>query len=155
MLTLAIAHNIFLNKGEIEALINRESVECLGASVPVWFLRGNTSEPAKEIFCKYKLTNIADDYPVTILAKGYQINLPQVIFQIGKPENWSKMSQEEKSVWRTTHPLQISADDLADLGNDMLNFKKYSKITENNKRLNIIHAISVGTIELLEKSLSI
>ena len=65
------------------------------------------------------------------------------------------MSQEEKSVWRTTHPLQISADDLADLGNDMLNFKKYSKITENNKRLNIIHAISVGTIELLEKSLSI
>jgi hypothetical protein len=58
---------------------NKEKIEVIGASVPVWFYRGNTSEPAKEIFSKYILTNLETNEAILRTKEGYQINLPQKV----------------------------------------------------------------------------
>ena len=73
MLTLTILHNIFLTKQDRSTLINGGQIQAMGVSVPVWYLKGKTTEPAQEIFCEYILTNTTEDYPLTALAKGYKI----------------------------------------------------------------------------------
>jgi hypothetical protein len=154
MLTLSISHNIFLSHEQIVSLATGQPVEAVGVSVPVWFYKGNTSEPAKEVFCKYKLTNVTEDYPVTTLARGYKINLPQVLSMI-RPDNWSEMSSSDKSYWRQTHPSQICGLDLLDLNaEETFHFKRYTKLTENGNRMNLIHAVEIGTFEILERSFS-
>ena len=57
MATLTISHYIYLTKEQRYALHERQPIEAIGISVPVWFNKGNTSEPAKEIFCKYQIAN--------------------------------------------------------------------------------------------------
>jgi len=79
MLTLTISHNIFLTREERYKVTNGEQIEVLGISIPVWFLRGNTSEPAREIFCKYIITNDDKNTPIFATSSGFQLNLPKVI----------------------------------------------------------------------------
>ena len=57
MITLATSHNIYLTHEDRYALVKGQTVESVGVSVPVWFIKGTTSEPAVEVFCKYVLTN--------------------------------------------------------------------------------------------------
>jgi|APSaa5957512576_1039674.scaffolds.fasta_scaffold25790_4 hypothetical protein len=160
MLTIAISHNIFLTQNELVSLSIGEPVETIGVSLPVWFFRGNTSEPAQEVFCEYKLTNIKEDYPVTIFAKGYRINLPQipaVLSKLKKPskERWKEMTISEKEDWRQENPISVTGEDLLDLDEENpFHFKKYNKIKEGDRRMNCIHAIEISTFELLNKSLT-
>lgn len=151
-----ISHNLFLDKEDLELLAHGNPVETLGVSVPVWFFKGNTSEPAREVFCNYRLINTPENPPTSILAKGYQINIPQPpVARVRKPENWSELSKTEKAVWRANNPGQLCGDDLLDLdGSDTFHFKRYNKVTENGKRINIIHSVDIGTLEMLEKSFS-
>jgi len=79
MITLSISHNVYLTDEEISKLMSGEAIKTIGVSVPVWFFKGNTSEPAKEIFCEYLISDIEEDYPVTIIDEGYKINLPKDI----------------------------------------------------------------------------
>ncbi len=162
MLALAISHNIFLTKDERYALASGETVEAVGVSVPVWFFKGNTSEPATEVFCKYTLTNLAEDYPVTSLARGYKFNVPQVppgykIPNRPPPEDWAAMSNAERDGWLKTHVVPLCSRDLldaADGGVGYLRFKRYNKIKENGRRLNQIHIIDISPAATLESSLS-
>ena len=62
MLTLVISHNINLSREERYNLHQGKPVTTVGVSVPVWFEKGNTSEPAQEVFVLYRLTNTSDDY---------------------------------------------------------------------------------------------
>jgi len=160
MLTIAISHNIFLTKDELATLSMGEPVETIGVSLPVWFFQGNTSEPAHEVFCEYKLTNIKEDYPVTILAKGYRINLPQVpamLSKLKKPSKrqWEEMTISEKEDWRQENPVSVTGEDLLDIDEvNPFHFKKYNKIKEGDRRMNCIHAVEISTFELLNKSLT-
>lgn len=103
MLTLTILHNIFLTKQDRSTLVNGGQIQAMGVSVPVWYLKGKTTEPAQEIFCEYILTNTTEDYPLTALAKGYKINLPQTppgqktISKISK-QQLDEMSMAEQSI---------------------------------------------------------
>jgi hypothetical protein len=57
MLTLTVSHNIFLTKKQrYELSVVESTLEVIGISFPVWFYKGKTSEPAKEVFCKYILS---------------------------------------------------------------------------------------------------
>jgi hypothetical protein len=160
MITLAISHNIYLSHEERYSLVKGKIVETVGVSVPVWFLKGTTSEPAVEVFCKYVLTNTKDDYPVTAFAKGYKINLPQIPFSlVFKPnkEQWDNMTLAEQEKWLKDHPCPSIPSDLLnpeDGGIKCIKFKKYSKIKESGKRLNTIHSIEIHSFEKLEESLS-
>ena len=159
MITIAISHHIYLSREDRYSLFKGNTIEVIGVSVPVWFLKGTTSEPAIEVFCKYTLTNSEEDYPVTAFIKGYKINLPQVPAIISsRPNNWEEMTMAEQDKWSKEHPypsLPIDLLDAKDGGIGCLRFKKYSKIKENEKRLNTIHAVEIYPIEKLINSLAI
>ena len=67
------------------------------------------------------------------------------------------MTMAEQDKWTKEHPyppLPVDLLDTKDGGIEGLRFKKYSKIKENGKRLNTIHAVEIYPIEKLISSLS-
>lgn len=127
MKTLAISHYIYLTKDQRYDLHNGKEIEVIGISVPVWFKKGTTSEPAKEIFCKYTLTNTKELLPIDIKEDGYKINLPNTI----------DINSE-------------SLLDLKDKGAEYLDFKQQDKMGSNN----VIHFVEIKTVDLLLETLS-
>jgi len=57
MLNLTIQHFIHLARDQRYALHEGIELVVVGVSIPVWFLDKVTSEPAKEVFCRYYLKN--------------------------------------------------------------------------------------------------
>lgn len=77
MKTLTIAHHIYLTEEQKALFLNGETIEVIGISIPVWFEKGNTSEPAKEVFCKYVISSEDRNIPITTVEDGYFINLKE------------------------------------------------------------------------------
>jgi hypothetical protein len=163
MLTLTVSHSIFLTEEERTSLAGGNPVEVVGISLPVWFYPGSTSEPGNEVFCKYLLTNMLEDYPVNVLTNGYKINLPQLPpgIRLQKrlpPSELQKMSRKEIDEWNKEHPIPTSGLDLLSPergGLGYLRFKRFIKAIEEGKRMNIVHAIEINQMEVLDKSLSL
>lgn len=146
MATLLITHFIYLTKEQRYALHSGKNIEVVGVSLPVWFYKGTTSEPAKELFCRYELTNDNSNRPIKILEDGYNINLPQ------KPSE-----EDDKSKVKAVFVDYDTSErllDVADGGVEWLEFREYSKIEIDYIEHNIIHFIEMKKIELLEKTLS-
>lgn len=161
MLTLAVSHNLFLNEEQRKELINGQTVECTGVSVPVWFHKGTTSEPAVEVFSKYSLTNVKQSYPVSTTKQGYKINLPQIPEDYEKIEieesEWREMTESERLLWNSINKKPSSADDLKDIkdgGSEYLKFKTFDLIRKDKWKINVIHYIEIQKKEILENSLS-
>jgi len=133
MLTLTISHNIFLTREERYKVTNGEPIEILGISVPVWFFKGNTSEPAKEIFCKYVVTNDGKNAPIFSTNIGFQLNLPRII---------DDQNSEKKLL------------DIADGGEECLFYREFNKV---NTPINydVIHYIQIMPHEIMLKTLTI
>lgn len=133
MLTLTISHNIFLTREQRYLIANKEKIEVIGVSVPVWFYRGNTSEPAKEIFSKYILTNLETNEAILRTKEGYQINLPQKV----------ESSSVEKRLL-----------DITDGGAECLFYREFNKVSKPTT-YDLIHFVQIMPIEMMEKTLSI
>lgn len=78
MKTLTISHHIYLDEEEKKDLEADKQIEVTGISVPVWFEKGNTSEPAKEVFCKYYIEKTNVETPIKALNNGYVIKLSDI-----------------------------------------------------------------------------
>ena len=80
-IALFVTHFIFLTKEEAEELIGGKVLDVMGHCVPVWVdaKTGRTTEPAKEVFCSYKIHNSEEvQREVKIVPrKGYEIFLPK------------------------------------------------------------------------------
>lgn len=145
MATLIISHNLYLNYEQRYALHERNAVEVIGVSVPVWFRQGNTSEPAKEIFCKYKITNEFKTKSIISNEAGYTINLPQIIeFKSGKLE------QEVQSFVNNNMPTSKKLLDIKDGGSEWLEFRHFTKLGKHN----LIHFVEIKPEEVLFDTLS-
>jgi hypothetical protein len=160
--TLTISHCIYLTKEQRYDLIKRKEIEVIGVSIPVWFCKGKTSEPAMEIFNKYIITNDPDDSPIESYAKGYKINLPQLpkdFHPIDRPslENWEKMTAMDRDRWNKENPIPPSADDLMDAekgGVGALYFKRHSKLKDAGKKISLIHIVEIKSLKILLESLT-
>jgi len=75
MKTLTISHHIYLDVEKFDDLKANKEIEVTGISVPVWFEKGNTSEPAKEVFCKYYIEITDVESPIKAVKDGYIIKL--------------------------------------------------------------------------------
>lgn len=157
MLVLSILHNIFLNDEEINRLINKEEVQIVGVNLPVWYYKGNTSEPAEEIFCKYVLTCKPGDVPVKTEEDGYVVNIPQMPNDFYPTnEKWVKMKEEDKIQWALNNPKPNTIENIlteAKGGIELLHFKEYNKIKKDNKYKVIIHIFEIKPISNLIDSL--
>lgn len=146
MLTLIVSHNIGLTKEERYKLHNGETIDVVGVSVPVWLEKGTTSEPANEVFVKYKLTNIKKNQQIKTNEFGYEINIPQINTEV----------KEESSI---NFPNSKNLLDIKDGGIEFLEFKQYSQSSliidgeKTNRNLNVVHSIEIRKIEEIINSL--
>lgn len=159
MIVLSILHNIFLTPEEVQKLKDKEDVQVIGCSVPVWYKKGSTSEPAEEVFCKYKLTSKSELLPVKTSKSGYQINIPSWPESYQEPdmpiEVWKKLSDREREIWMHEHQVPPSIKRMLppeEGGNDKLMFKEIQG--DRVKKDMIVHVIELKTMGYLESSLS-
>lgn len=159
MLTLIISHNIHLERAERYNLANGLEVNVVGVSVPVWYFRGNTSEPAGEIFCKYILTNKPNEFPVSIHDQGYRINVPQIPANTElrkKPKDWERYNLQQRIEWYKRYNFPINGSDLMDLkdgGLEFLRYNHYQKLMGYGGGINVTHMIHINKMEMLISSL--
>ena len=169
LVTLSIVHNIFLTRDQRYSLNQGNRLLITGVSLPVWFFKGDTSEPAEEVFCKYILLNQKDKpTSITETKRGYKINLPQVPESYQLPsltnDEWRLMSEKQKSDWYTKTRKPIGGWKLLDYvdgGSKGLHFKisenkNLSKKTGNDllEKTNVVHLIIIRDYDELESSLT-
>lgn len=147
MSTLIISHYIYLTKEERYNAHNGETIETTGVSIPVWFNKGTTSEPARELFCKYKITNENINKAITPTQEGYVINLPQKV----------ELDEIPEEIKEAVGKQLVSSKDLLDIedgGKELLEFKQLNKIKYKKELFNLIHFVEIKPKEILLKTLS-
>ncbi len=137
-LTLTIAHNVFLTREQRYSLCEGNTLDVVGVSVPVWYYKRETSEPATEVFCKYKLIPSDDKIYVNYTKDGYELFLSKTTFQ----------TEDDKGGISIKSLL-----DVKDGGVAWLAFRQFGKIKKNRKDINMIHFVEIKPMEDLEESL--
>jgi len=161
MLSLAINHNVWLTRDQRYAIHAGIELVVVGLSVPVWVSSERiTSEPAKEVFCKYYLKNTKNDEQIVIVKDGYEITLPN------RQGNLPNLTDEEWRHLNSNDPenlenLYLKCDkpvnsnnllDPIDGGSKYLSFREHSKMKIENQIINLIHFVNMSEIEELTKS---
>lgn len=160
MLSLTIHHKIYLTKEQRYALHEGIKLVVVGVSLPVWFAKNYTTEPAREVFCKYRLKNTKKDVPVSILDDGYEIVLPNR--KGWKPkisdEEWREMNKDmalqkkyyDKCISRVTSENLLDAKDG---GCECLFYREHNEIVKNQVSTKIAHFINIEDMKLLNNSM--
>lgn len=158
--TLAISHNIFLTRQERYDWYNGKDLEVIGVSSPIWFANNISSEPAMEVFAKYKLFNKQEKIFIHHNKTGYEIIAPKtplITKEKISDEIWQSLTLEEQYIWRASVEPQPSITNLLDIkdgGSQWLAFRQYGKINKNNKLLNLVHFVEIKSIEELTITLN-
>lgn len=138
-LTLTVSHNIFLSHENRYAINDGKEIEVVGVSTPVWVYK-KTSEPANEIFCRYKIT--PTDYQLHIKhnAKGYDLLLPK---------------SSHNPVTKVNNPVMLkNILDFKDGGIEWIAFRQFHQVRKNNKDITIAHFIEIKDMGELIQTLS-
>ena len=144
MATLTVAHHINLTRQQRYDLHNGQEIDVIGVAIPVWFYKGNTSEPAQEIFCKYKIKNQKNGVNITRVEEGFEINMPHVDIHDYGDLNPDFVKQMQIKIGTTDCLL-----DLEENGKEEVYFKFYQKLEIEKKLHHLIHFVEIKTIEQL------
>lgn len=145
MLTLTIHHNIFIDRTQRYALHRGDDVTTTGVSVPVWYDEPFTTEPAKEIFCRYTLQNRGGDAPIKINDDGYTIILPHRL----------QLNADGSAIDARDEPQRDLVDDLldfADGGASSIYYREHNKVVHNKQYLHIVHFVQIRDVESMLNS---
>jgi hypothetical protein len=162
MLSLNIHHNIHLTREQCYSLNEGIDIVVIGISIPVWVSNKLTSEPAKEVFCKYCLKNPKKEVPIKILNDGYEIIMPYREGQILEisDEEWRDLNlnnpEKLQQMYSDLLP-EVSTKNLLDLkdkGCEFLSYRELNEVPADNKTINIMHHVTISRMEELIKSLS-
>jgi len=147
MSTLTVSHYLYLTKEQRYDLHNGVDIETIGICIPVWFRKGDTSEPAQEIFCKYRLSNDRIGAKVQNSDEGYEINMPSVnIMDNDVDESVRKAIQIKLG---TSERLL----DQRDGGAEWCEFRYYQKIMIDEKEYYNIHFVEIKPLEILHDTI--
>lgn len=134
-ITLSVSHLIHLTKEERYTLANGGNVKTMGVSVPVWYWRGKTSEPANEVFSTYELIQDGDnDFIVSQKDDRYIFNIKEPI------ETKNDIISYE------------SLKDIKDGGSTCLNYTQYFPTNIQGLSIQVLHVVRIASIEELEGS---
>jgi hypothetical protein len=158
--TLTIAHNLFLTREEIYNYFSGDEIEVIGVSIPVWLADGETSEPAVEVFAKYRLMHTKEKILIKHNKQKYEIYIPKTpSYEPPYISNdmWQSLNEEEKEKYYGKLDREVTIKNLLDIkdgGSEWLAFKQYSKSKKDKKTLNVIHYVEIKKIEDLLISLA-
>lgn len=160
MLNLSVHHNIYLTREQRYAIHDEKPVDVVGISVPVWHVQNVTSEPAKEIFCIYRLRNPKHELPIKILDDGYEVTLPcrdaKAPTRPLSNEQWRKLNEDEREMYYKMMGHQASSKNLLDLkdgGSACLMYREHNKAKKDDKIVNIAHYVHIEDMSHLMKSI--
>lgn len=161
MATLTISHHIYLSREQRHALHDGNTIEVTGVAVPVWFQKGNTTEPAPEIFCRYKLTNDRKGTQVVRTTLGFHINLPALEL-LGELQNkrddddpeLEKMYQDVLKAYQRKYGTSEMLLDFEEGGIECSEFKYYHKVDIDQKLHYAVHFVEIKPVEILQDTLS-
>jgi hypothetical protein len=142
---LSISHNIFLDRNQRYDLNNKKVIEVVGSNFPIWFSGEKTSEPGREIFCRYRI------HPYKSVFRNIKVNGDGYdIFLLQEKEDVGTMPAKIKKFFNKTSnpPSVISLLDIKDGGAEWLYFRSYDR-----KYINLIHSVEIQKIENLMESL--
>jgi hypothetical protein len=126
---LTIAHNLFLTTEErYELRKPLTEVETIGICLPVWVNGMVTSEPAEEIYCRYRLRNFT--------SPGIDVVFTNV--------DGFTISLGDKSIWD-------GIVDIKDGGCGSIYLSHQGKIVQNETEMLVIHYINIQDIAVLTK----
>jgi len=162
MLNLAIQHIIHLTRSQRYAIHEGINLVVTGVSIPVWYMGQATSEPAREVFCQYTLSNTKQETPIVIRPNGYDVVLP---FRRGKSLDLSDEDYRElmiKNPNKLEHLYQqcvpeVSSKNLLDLkdgGASHLSYREHSELMHEGKKLQLVHFMQIYDIDRLTDTLS-
>jgi|688.fasta_scaffold43995_3 hypothetical protein len=160
MLRLTVHHNIHLTKEQRYALHNGEDVAVVGVSLPIWTHKNVTTEPGREVFCQYILKNPKQELPIKILTNGYEITIPYregTKLEISNEEYRKLVLENPEELERLYEKTirEVSSKNLLDIkdgGSEFLNYKELNHAMVKQKEIHIMHHVTIGTYEKLEKS---
>lgn len=133
-LSLTISHIIFLDRNQRYDIYEGKECNLIGVSVPVWMKKDKTSEPASEVFVKYKITTNSNKTIIKHNKEGYEISLCDL-------ETLNDNDPDIKGLL-----------DIKDGGSEWLAFKQNKKFKmKNNKNLNLVHFVQMKPLEELEE----
>lgn len=137
-LTLNVSHFVFLTKDQRYDLYNNKEIEIIGVSIPVWFYKNKTSEPANEVYCKYKIIPTKEDLLVKHESNSYKIYLPQ----------------EVNTKDGRTNPVTIkNLLEPQDGGISWIAFKQLGKVKKKKKSFDIFNYVEIKTIDELNATM--
>jgi hypothetical protein len=160
MSILIVSHNIYLTREERYSLVSKIPIEVVGVSIPVWAKEGVTTEPAKEVFCKYEISDNGSKKLVSFSNNKYQIVLPSSNGHIvSRPTNeeWRQISKENQELWYEHHqPIPTSKNllDMKDGGAAYLKFRYRTIIVKEEQKTPVFHFVEIKPIEILLESLT-
>ena len=160
-IVLSLAHYIYLTRDQRYALHEGERLDVVGVTLPVWFYRGDTSEPAVEVFGQYIIDNKQDeDCIIYTIPTGYQFNLPQLPQDYQKAElsdeRWRAMSFQERNNWYEENKSPLNSKcllDPVDGGGAYLHWTQHNKRVKGNRVLAIKNYVEIKDMSKLEDSL--
>ena len=161
MATLTISHHIYIDRQQRHALHNGETLEVTGVAIPVWFQKGNTTEPAPELFCRYKLSNDRKGATIARTTTGFHINLPhlELLGDLKKQEDENdpeldKMYDEVLKAYQRKYGTSEMLLDFEEGGIERSEFTYQYKVDIDNKLHYALHFVEIKPIEMLQDTLS-
>jgi hypothetical protein len=162
LLTLAISHNIYLTREERNRLANGDSISVTGVSMPVWYGKGKTTEPGKEVFCHYTLHNSPNaKSEIYFKTDGYEFNLPQLPRNFEMPQeiddkDWANLEPEEREAIGEERYVPVNGKyllDVKDGGSERLCFDQVAYAKMRGIPTTVFHTILIADMKMLENSL--
>lgn len=158
MAVLTMAHYLYLDRSQRYSLHEGKTLHVTGVCVPVWFQKGNTSEPAPEIFCKYIIANDKTGANINRTATGWHINMPHVelVGENAKSDD-PEVEKMVEEILRDYHKRIGTSErllDATDGGVEEVEFRYYHKMEIDKKLHHVIHFVEIKTLDLLLNTLS-
>lgn len=159
-IVLSLSHFIYLTREERYSLHDGIPVNVIGITLPVWFHRGDTSEPASEVFTEYLIENDPDkDSIIYTTFKGFQFNLPQIPKDFERVEvsndEWRRMSDLDKKDLADMNEEPLNSKlllDLKDGGSEYLHWEQHTKKNKGKRVLAIKNYLEIKDVSKLEES---
>lgn len=163
MLNLTIHHNVYLTKRQRYALHEGIELVVTGVCVPIWCFKNHTSEPGREVFCRYYLKNQRKDYPIQIQAEGFEISIP---YREGKTpplsdEQWREWNLKDPSKleeYYKTCVSEVSSKNLLDPidgGGRCLTYREHNQVKKDKTLMKILHYVNIEDEAVLTESLTL
>jgi hypothetical protein len=156
--TLSIYHNVHLTREQRYALHNGGIVDVIGVSVPIWSKGLLTSEPAHEIFCKYRLRNPDAEIPIKIGDDGYEICIPRKGVNRRVPElddyTWRNLSDDDLAEYYAQRGEPVSSCNLLDIqdgGSASLTYRERNRLPGSS--VEVHHYVNLADIDQLLESI--